>query len=221
MRAVSPWRFAQAWPRINDRIYVAAKVATDPLYPAAFDALQGTTAPLLDVGCGMGVFAFYLRARGWEGSITGIDYDDRKIATARVVAGTLRITAEFDTADARRDLPDHSGNVTILDILQYFSPAEQRDLIRRAAARVAPGCRLVIRSALADRNWRSRLGRVTDRMAAWARWMKDLPVSYPTAAFLAEAARAAGLEGTVRPLWGRTPFNNWLGVWQRPAAGAG
>jgi len=73
---VSPWRFAQAWPRVPNRCYVASKIATDPLYPAAFGALRECALPLLDIGCGMGVFAFYLRGRGWQPAILAIDYDE-------------------------------------------------------------------------------------------------------------------------------------------------
>ena len=56
---------------------------------------------------------------------------------------------------------------------------------------------------------------VTDRMAAWIRWMKEVPVCYPTADFLCTTLESAGLTGGLTPLWGRTPFNNWLGVWTR------
>lgn len=207
--------FASAYHKTSERWYVISKLATDPLYPAVLEALEGTDAPLLDIGCGMGLFPFYLRARGWTTPLRGIDYDPRKIDTARETAFRLGPDVEFATADARTGLPEHSGTVTILDILQYFQPAEQKALLEAAAARVAPGGRLIIRSGLATDNWRYRLTRFGDRLAGWTRWMRDHAVCYPNEAFLQETLTAAGLTGTIRPLWGRTPFNNWLGVWER------
>lgn len=218
--AVSIRRLAAEFPVINERWYVTAKLSSDPLYDAVFHELESTDAPLLDIGCGMGVLAFYLRARGWQPRITGFDYDPRKIETARLVAARLGPDTDFTAGDARTGLPDHCGSVTILDILQYFTPAEQRDLLLAAAARVAPGGRLIIRSGLDSQSWRGRVTRAGDWFARVTNWMQEHASHYPTADFLQSCLTEAGLHGGLRPLWGRTPFNNWLGVWQRAEAGA-
>ena len=44
--------------------YSRAKLASDPLYPAVADALRGTSAPLLDLGCGIGLLALAWLAVG-------------------------------------------------------------------------------------------------------------------------------------------------------------
>jgi len=41
--------------------------------------------------------------------------------------------------------------------------------------------------------------------------MKSSPVAYPSRQFFEETLRSYG-EVTLRPLWGRTPFNNYLVV---------
>ncbi|RYD30827.1 MAG: class I SAM-dependent methyltransferase [Verrucomicrobiaceae bacterium] len=226
MKAPSPFNspalrgLARAFPAVSERWYVISKMASDPLYDAVFRELAPTSQPLLDVGCGMGVLAFYLRARGWRHRISGLDYDPRKIASARKVADRWGPDTEFNAGDARTGLPDHRGSVTILDILQYFTPDEQRGLLHAAAHRVAPGGRLILRNGLASRNWRSRLTRAGDRLAKATRWMRDHALHYPTADFLDSCLHGAGLTGSLRPLWGRTPFNNWLGVWHHPAPAA-
>ncbi|MES2707835.1 MAG: class I SAM-dependent methyltransferase [Verrucomicrobiota bacterium] len=211
-------RFALEFPAASERWYVLTKLATDPLYEAVFKELETTSQPLLDIGCGMGVLAFYLRARGWTPRISGFDYDPRKIDSARQVAVRLGTDTDFTSGDARTGLPDHAGSVTILDILQYFTPDEQRGLLQAAARRVGPGGRLILRSGLASGNWRGRLTRAGDRVARITRWMRDHALHYPTADFLQSCLQESGLKGSLRPLWGRTPFNNWLGVWQRDAA---
>ncbi|MFT4548607.1 MAG: hypothetical protein ACI9MB_002560, partial [Verrucomicrobiales bacterium] len=50
----SPWH----------RNYVKSKLRTDPLYDGVFGELVDEVLPLLDLGCGLGLLAFYLRERG-------------------------------------------------------------------------------------------------------------------------------------------------------------
>ena len=73
---------AEAFPGRWNSGYAYSKLRTDPLYPAAASALleadDGET-PLLDIGCGLGIFAHYLRQAGFQAPIEGIDYDARKI----------------------------------------------------------------------------------------------------------------------------------------------
>ena len=209
-------RFARNFPSSHARWYVAAKVASDPLYPAVLDVLRGSTAPLLDLGCGMGVLSFYLRAHGFENPIHGIDYDPRKIAAAHQVqltTGTHSLT--FAQGDARHGLPEHSGSVSILDILQYFPPDAQAKLLTEAAARIAQNGVLIIRSGVETPGWRFRFTRWCDRLANRLHWMQALPVHYPTPESLTTTLTAAGLTGSLRPLYGKTPFNNWLAVFRR------
>jgi hypothetical protein len=108
--------------------------------------------------------------------------------------------------------------VTILDILQYMSAEAQTALLREAAARVAQGAKLVIRSGMNAPGWRFQLTRIADWFAACCFWMKAAPVTYPRPETLAATLESCGLRGTIRPLWGRTPFNNWLAIFERPNA---
>ena len=214
--AFSLWRFARAFPGPNARWYVTGKVASDPLYPAVLQVLKDTTPPLLDLGCGMGVLSFYLRAHGFENFIHGIDYDHRKIEAARhVLQNSHQTGLTFSQGDARDGLPAHHGSVSILDILQYFPPTDQARLLTAAASRISHEGVLVIRSGLETPGWRFRFTRWNDRMANRLRWMQAAPVHYPTQESLVTTLAAAGLTGTLHPLHGRTPFNNWLGVFRR------
>ena len=47
-----------------DYYYTLTKLRTDPLYPGVLQALRPTTAPVLDLGCGLGLLAHALRADG-------------------------------------------------------------------------------------------------------------------------------------------------------------
>jgi 2-polyprenyl-3-methyl-5-hydroxy-6-metoxy-1,4-benzoquinol methylase len=203
--------FSSRW----DRRYVPAKMRSDPLYEAVLKQLGSSPLRLLDIGCGLGLLAFYLRSHGFQPPVLSIDYDERKIAEASRVAGRAGFEdLWFRHHDVRDGLPDHSGNVTILDILHFFKREPLLDLLRAAAGCVAPGGRLIIRTGINDGSWRYRATAAGDVLAKLTLWMKAGPVRYPTHDDLGEALAPFG-RLTIDPLWGRTPFNSHLVVLQR------
>ena len=74
---------------------------------------------------------------------------------------------------------------------------------------------LVIRSAIADDSDRARTSRITDRLANIVGWMQFRPRSYPTLDGLRAILEDAGLRVDTQPLYGNTPFNNWLIIARR------
>jgi len=208
----------QAYRRRFHRHYVACKRATDPVYDAVAGRLERSDLPLLDVGCGMGLLAFHLREGGYEGELVGVDYDERKIEEAQWVASECGFeNMRFMTADARHGLPEHAGNVTILDILQFFERREQEIVLREAAARVVAGGSLIMRTGLRASHWRYRVTVAMDWVARGVRWMKGAPVCYPDREFIAGVLEDCGLVGRIEPLWGRTPFHNFIVHYRREA----
>jgi 2-polyprenyl-3-methyl-5-hydroxy-6-metoxy-1,4-benzoquinol methylase len=211
-------RIASLYPRIWDynHYYVPSKLRTDPVYSAVVSEIGGSALPVLDIGCGIGLLAFYLRESGVTADITGCDYDAWKITNAKCTAergGYAGLT--FLAADARTGLPDFSGNVVILDILQFFKRPEQEALLRLAATRVAEGGKLVIRSGLQDDSTRFRITVAGDWLAKLTFWMKSGPVCYPDCELFESVLGSAGLKVQISPLWGGTPFNNHLIVAER------
>ncbi len=208
-------KIASLFPSRWEHHYVSAKLRTDPLYRALEIELRGSESPLLDLGCGLGLLAFFLRAKGIKVPIHGLDYDQRKVEMATHAAetsGTRDVT--FSHHDARSGLPDHQGNVSILDILQFFTPTEQETLLNLAAARVAPGGKLVIRSGLRDDSTRFKVTVLGDLLAKATFWMKAAPTHYPTADDFQRILTSFG-KVEISPLWGGTPFNNHLIVLTR------
>lgn len=205
-----PLLFERKW----HQHYVRSKLKRDPLFPAVIELLQGSTLPLLDVGCGLGLLALQLKASGFEQPIHGVDYDEPKIQAARHAAGQAGFSGvTFDAYDCRHGLPDHHGDVCILDILQFFTPEEQLQLLDRAVKRLAPRGKLIIRSTVRDESRRFRWTVWGDQLAKITSWMKAAPVYYPTKETFQEALVPYGnLE--IRPLYAGTPFNNYLIVLQ-------
>ena len=200
-----------------DYFYTLAKLRTDPLYPGVLEALRGTTAPVLDLGCGLGLLLHALRLDGQAMPWHGVDIDADKIRRGRAIAERSGIAegARFEVVDLAEGWPPHHGSVAILDVLQYLDAEAQGALLDDAAAMIVPGAKLVIRSGLGDDSRRGRTTRITDRLAHLAGWMQEVPKRYPTRAELESRLGAAGLEVDFRPLYGNTPFNNWLVVARR------
>ncbi|MBW8887836.1 MAG: class I SAM-dependent methyltransferase [Fibrobacteres bacterium] len=131
--------------------------------------LKHLTGPdnLLDVGCGFGHLAWFLRETGSSLKYYGTDIDERKIAAARASldaahangpsfdrASTGRASIEpssvdqpaFFPGDAREvaGLPERFGNILFLDVI-YLMPWElQLRMLAWAMDRLAPGADSVI-----------------------------------------------------------------------------
>ncbi|MCA1714751.1 MAG: class I SAM-dependent methyltransferase [Gammaproteobacteria bacterium] len=198
--------------------YSRAKLASDPLYPGVIDALRGSQAPLLDLGCGIGLLAHALRAAGIGLPYHGIDNDAAKIAQAQQAAGRAGLHAvEFSVVDLAAGLPAHRGSVALLDVLQFVPAQAQQPIIAAAIAMLIPGSKLVIRTGLDDGSRRARITRAVDALSRLLGWMNSGPKRYPNAAVLRTQFDAAGLQSQFTALYGNTPFNNWLVVATHPA----
>ena len=197
------------------RGYVRGKLRGDPMFAAAFDLLSANPMPVLDIGCGVGLFEFYLRERGYTAPLTGVDFDARKIRKARRAASGRYAGLTFTTDDAL-EMQTHRGHVVILDMLHYVDATRQARLLERVAAQVAPGGYCLIRDTLRDGSWRFRATAFSEFAARAVAWQKSGAVHYP----LVEETRAPFLERgfscDVRPLWGRTLFNSYLFTFGAP-----
>jgi 2-polyprenyl-3-methyl-5-hydroxy-6-metoxy-1,4-benzoquinol methylase len=207
-------RLASLYQHRGLQSYARWKVRFDPVYEAVAEQLRDRHEPLVDVGCGIGLLAFYLRESGFTAPIVGLDFDARKIDAARVAAKRYR-DVDFIQSDARAPLPEQH-NVTLLDVLQYFDDAGQQQILEHAARAVPPGGVVVIRQGIRDGSWRDRFTRMADAFTRLLRWMQMEQLNFPSHAKVSSAF--AGFEKEARPLWGRTPYNNYLFVFRKAAS---
>ncbi|TXH70922.1 MAG: methyltransferase domain-containing protein [Lysobacteraceae bacterium] len=207
-----PRPFGNRW----DYHYARIKLSTDPLYPGVLAALRGARAPLLDLGCGLGLLAHALRGDDQRMAYLGVDNDAGKIVRARRAADNAALTdLAFETVDLAAGLPAHRGSVAILDVLQFVAPQAQDDILDGAIAMLEPGARLVIRTCFDDGGKRARITRHMDALSRWLGWMNAGPKRYPDPDALRARFEAAELRCAFAPLYGSTPFNNWLVVAER------
>lgn len=194
--------------------YVLGKLCSDPVYAAVAREITAHPAPVLDVGCGIGLLAQYLHACGCPVSYRGLDIDAGKIRAARHAMASERETCfEHGSCDS---LGGWQGHVVILDVLHYLDAEAQAGLLRAAAARVAPGASLIVRTVLRERSWRFAATRVEETLIRRSRWIRYGVRHYPTLETLRQVLESAGLDLGATPLFGRTPFNSYLLVARGP-----
>lgn len=203
-------RLASLYPGRALQGYVRWKVKWDPIYSGVRASLLGRELPLVDVGCGIGLLAFYLREHGYSSPVIGIDFDERKIEVARRAAARYR-DVDFLVGDARDPLPDNHA-IVILDILHYFDRASQKRILDNAAT---SGDVVILRQGIRDGSWRHALTAFVDALGRAMRWMRAETLTYPTREDI--IAAFADFDAEVTPLRGRTPYNNYLFVFRRKA----
>jgi 2-polyprenyl-3-methyl-5-hydroxy-6-metoxy-1,4-benzoquinol methylase len=145
--------------------------------------------PVLDIGCGFGLFSLYYAATGPSRFVRGLDLNGRRIALARRAAARLGLhNVAYEEGDARDFKGDGEVSAAyMLDIVHHVEPASVTPLLR-ALRRVLPrGGRLLVKDVdthPAPKRWFTWL---LDKAMAPA-----VPVHYWSADRLAAALGAAG-----------------------------
>jgi 2-polyprenyl-3-methyl-5-hydroxy-6-metoxy-1,4-benzoquinol methylase len=105
------------------------------------------SGPILDVGCGFGLFSLYYAATGPRRFVRGLDVSGGRIALARRAAGRLGLdNVAYEEADARDFKGD--GEVAaayMLDIVHHIPPATVPPLLRQLHRCLKPGAHLLVK----------------------------------------------------------------------------
>ena len=112
-----------------------------------FNRLVPVKGQITDIGCGFGPLCYMLSQLSEEREITGIDYDEDKIAVAQY--GWLRTPRlQFVCANALEYPLPESDAFILNDILHYMSYEHQRTLLLRCMKRLRPEGKLIVRDAM-------------------------------------------------------------------------
>jgi 2-polyprenyl-3-methyl-5-hydroxy-6-metoxy-1,4-benzoquinol methylase len=190
--------------------YIVGKLALDPVYAAVLECVRNSEHPIIDVGCGLGLLAHFLREHGCRAPITGYDLDPEKIRRAEAAA---RRAGLADVTFHCSDVAEHSSGtstIVLLDVLHYLTQQLQRDLLWKLAH--ADGA-VLIRNGLRDDSWRYRLTLLEEYWTRWSGWIPSrAPIHFPTREEILTPFRELGRVGETRPLWGATPFSSHIFV---------
>ena len=191
------------------RIYVGHKLRSDPVFPTAFELLRTSRHPLIDLGCGVGLLAFYLRERNYPNSIRR-----HRLRRAQDHPGQIcreqALPEPFFTEQDLGDLFTGCGDIVISDLLHYLSPNDQVRLLENVGTQLALGGRLIIRDCPNDGNARFWLTHLAERFAQSTTWNVRTPLHFPPRDRIMAAFNPAEFSRMIEPLWGKTLFNNHL-----------
>jgi 2-polyprenyl-6-hydroxyphenyl methylase/3-demethylubiquinone-9 3-methyltransferase len=172
------------------------------------------SGPVLDIGCGFGLFSLYYAATGPGRFIRGVDVNPRRIALARRAAARLGIeNVAYEVGDARTFKGDGEAAATyMLDIVHHIPPDTVPPLLGRLHACLAPGGVLLVKD-------------VDTRPAPkrWFTWALDklmapgTPVRYWSAEELGLALRAAGFDTRRHAMLDFLPYPHVLHIATRRA----
>lgn len=120
-----------AWPRIDFDGYTTM----------AFDMLPSPPLHVLDVGCGPGAGSARLIDRGYQ--VTGVDYNDRAVAFAAIMAdggrfvrGDIRALGQVEGLDATGEGFDAA---VCIEVLEHVPPEFRGMVFEGVASMLRPG----------------------------------------------------------------------------------
>ena len=147
--------------------------------------------PVLDIGCGFGLFSLYYAASGPRRFVRGLDVNAGRIAMARRAAARLGLdNVAYEAGDARDFKGDDEASAAyMLDIVHHVPPASVPPLLRALRRSLPTGGRLLVK----DVDTRPTYKR-------WFTWWLDramaptTPVHYWSAEALTRALEEAGFD---------------------------
>lgn len=141
--------------------YLKIKIRLENYYQL-FHELLSREGKILDIGCGYGFMVYMLYwASQSKRQITGVDYDEEKIATAEHCFSKTD-DINFVHADITAFAFEKYNGITIMDVLHYLKPDQQTEVIEKAIGALLPGGILVIRDGDADMRQKHKGTKLTE-----------------------------------------------------------
>src|SRR5258707_12022833 len=199
--------------------FARGKLRADPVFRAILElGLLTGRARILDLGCGQGLLAAWLRAaahcheRGaWPAtwppapcpqSMRGIELVAREVARARCALGP---DCEVLEADIRSAPFGSADAVVILDVLHYLPAQSQREVLQRVRAALPPGGLLLLRVGDAGGGLRFHLTQWVDKAVMLAHGHGRVDLHCRSIAQWRELLRECGFDTRAEPMSHGTP----------------
>jgi SAM-dependent methyltransferase len=204
--------------------FARGKLRGDPVFRAILELglLRGYPR-ILDLGCGQGLLAAWLRAaahcyergtwpRDWPPapcpqSMRGIELRAREVERARRALGP---GCEVVQADIRSAVFGSADAVVILDVLHYLPAPSQREVLQRVRAALPRGGLLLLRVGDADAGLRFHFTRWVDQVVMLARGQGLVDLHCRSIEQWRQLLRDCGFDTRAEPMSHGTPFANVL-----------
>ncbi len=140
--------------------YMKVKLRLEKNYQI-FHELLPCQGRILDVGCGYGFMSYMLYFTSPARQITGIDYDEEKIATA-AHCFSKEDGISFRHEDVRDFVFEKYDGIVVSDVLHYLQPEQQLAIIDKCIESLLPGGLLLIRDGDKERGKKHATTRLTE-----------------------------------------------------------
>src|SRR5260221_2833930 len=204
--------------------FARGQLRADPVYRAILEmGLLLGRARVLDLGCGQGLLAAWLRAaehcyeagswpQAWPPAPTalstrGIELMARDVERARSALGA---SSEVSQADIRDTAFGTVDAVVILDVLHYMTPQAQLEVLQRVRAALPPRGLLLLRVGDAGGGLRFRYGQWSDKLVMLLRGHSIVAQHCRSVAQWRALLRECGFDSEAKPMSQGTPFANVL-----------
>jgi len=109
----------------------------------------------VDLGCGYGVWAFYMAQLRPQARILGSDPDDEKVKIAAEIARQNGLTRlEFSTGKAQDISLPPCNLISLVDILYLIPFDEQIEILQKCADALLPGGRIMVKEIGSRPRWK-------------------------------------------------------------------
>jgi SAM-dependent methyltransferase len=196
------------------RGYVRGKLGSDPVFEAGRAVVERVGGPVVDLGCGLGLFGLWLRQHGLRTPYRGCDLGVWKIEAGRRAAERLRCgDFRLEAAEMAGFPLEGAGVICAFDVIHYLDAAGQAVLVERLIEASRAGGTVLIRTGVRGCGWRSAVTRVEEWWTRASGWIRGGAINFPQLEDLRGRFATAGCRVEARPLWGNTPFSShWLEV---------
>ena len=118
---------------------------------------------ILDLGCGHGLLAKAIALSNSRYEVSAFDHDENRICLAQTAAANIS-NLRFAVTGMRFPEAKFEG-ITLIDVMHYFAPKTQKEILEQAYGSLTPGGRLLVREVEPEAGFISYLNRFYEKIA--------------------------------------------------------
>jgi 2-polyprenyl-3-methyl-5-hydroxy-6-metoxy-1,4-benzoquinol methylase len=120
-------QLVRLYPRQSSKAYVLLKNLLTPF--GEIDSSIPKKGKILDIGCGIGMYSFYLKLRAPQRTIVGIDNNIRRIRYANSIAEHHKLRLKFWYADLNRHYEIERYDAYLINDVLHHIPNKSKEVL--------------------------------------------------------------------------------------------